>query len=301
MYKAPTKSIVDIPVETIEKIVEQQSKATITDKKEPKYDSHWMIFKQDETPNYIIEAKKRLGQIKEPHIAPNQVKEKPPKAPEKVQVMTEETVKVHKNVVETVKQINKHWLQWDNPRTPENIVEIRRRLGDDRYRKNNTLYTGSLPRSKTISAFNRSHSECNNKEEQSKTPVEKKIENRLKEEEVQTVETRLDENGVKYIVSYEPNTEVVQTSFKTNLPVYHQIAKAFNYFDKENTESIDKYFEETANNLNLESDNDTKKIILPANDSEQASNKAINDQEENTKSVPFQTWLRTASDEGIHI
>ena len=31
--------------------------------------------------------------------------------------------------------INKHWLQWDSPGTPDYIQAIRQRLRDDRYKK----------------------------------------------------------------------------------------------------------------------------------------------------------------------
>ena len=42
-----------------------------TENKSKSDQSHWIVYKQEEIPNYIIEAKKRLGQIKQPNLVPN--------------------------------------------------------------------------------------------------------------------------------------------------------------------------------------------------------------------------------------
>ncbi|CAF0870202.1 unnamed protein product [Brachionus calyciflorus] len=282
---SPAKSLVDVPIERIDKIVEKIS--SITDNnKDSKFDYHWMVFKQEETPSHIIESKKRLGQIKEPNVIPGQAKEKQVKIPEK----EINNLKIEDRI-EPVKAVNKHWIQWDNPKTPDNIAEIRRRLGDDRYRKNNTLY--NVSRSQTISSFDRSKPDLS-KENETKEPTQVLASNEdSQKQEVSLIETKLDENGAKYYVSYEPKTEYVQTSFKTNLPFY-QIAKTFNYFDKENNELVENYFDATANYLNNEAISEPKNYILPSNENEQASNEKNT---QDSKSVPFQTWLKTANDQ----
>ena len=94
-------------------------------------------------PNYILEAKKRLGMIKQPHIAPNI---EPKKHQQTDQTETSQTVVENSNHNNDAKKTQKHWQMWDNPSTPDKIKEIRARLGDDRYRK--------LQRSKTsLSAY----------------------------------------------------------------------------------------------------------------------------------------------------
>ena len=94
-------------------------------------------------PDYIYEAKKRLGLIKQPHIAPNIEPKKKHSSDTPVAAPPSEILNnQHENVE---KPANKHWQNWDNPSTPEKIREIRSRLGDDRYKKmrrsNTTLAT----------------------------------------------------------------------------------------------------------------------------------------------------------------
>lgn len=286
IFKAasPVKSIVETPLEQLEKATEKMAAITVGDKKEPKNDYHWMVYKQEETPGYIVEAKKRLGQIKQPHVAPNQVNEKPPRGPEKVRIKEDPVI-----IQEAEKaRIGKHWMQWDNPRTPENISDIRRRLGDDRYKKN---YSLAYMRSHTASPVNhmapKSESTVPRKEEIAGSTGQ---EIRIKEEEIQTVDADLETNGVKYLVSYEPQSEYTHSSFKTNLPYYHQIAHTFNYFDQQPSENIEHELN------NLESGNETK-FILPADDNEKTN---INLNQKNN-SVPFQTWLKSADDQGCRL
>jgi hypothetical protein len=114
---------------------------------------HWLIYPQEPTPNYIVEAKKRLGQIKQPNVAPNQ---KSSSSSNKASSVEEKDAKqVVNEASESVKEtnikrspsnsalINKHWINWEKPETPEKIKQIRKRLGDDRYRH--------IDRSKTFS------------------------------------------------------------------------------------------------------------------------------------------------------
>lgn len=94
---------------------------------------HWSIYPQEKMPDYIVEAKKRLGQIKQPNISPNSKPPKspnaltPPKSPNADPIRAEELKKTIIN--------SKHWSQFENPSTPDYIKAIRKRLGDDRYRK----------------------------------------------------------------------------------------------------------------------------------------------------------------------
>lgn len=275
----PSKSIVETPVEQLEKIVE--SMPIVNEKKELN-DYHWMVYKHQETPAYIIEAKKRLGQIRQPNIVPNQVKEKPPKAPEKVRIKEEAIV-----IGETEKpSVNKHWMQWDNPATPDNISNIRRRLGDDRYKKSYSFNYGRLT---TLPGNNSSQKD----EKSTKNKPERftllQQEPKLRDEEAPTADTELENNGTNYLLSFEPKTEYVHTSFKSNLPYYHQVADAFNYFDMYQDDEAE------LKNLDLEIGNETNKLILPADENQ----KILNDRKEKSKSVPFQTWLKTAGDQGL--
>lgn len=94
---------------------------TETSKVTSKSNLHWSIYPQEAMPDYIAEAKKRLGQMKNPNDIPNYYNKTStvsPKTPEPKGVT-----------------ITKHWSQVDNPSTPDYIKQIRKRLGDDRYRK----------------------------------------------------------------------------------------------------------------------------------------------------------------------
>ena len=95
-------------------------------------------------PDYIVEAKKRLGQIKQPHIVPNSDKppknQKPPASPSAASVTNSEA---HQKFMTT------HWSQIPNPSTPDYIKAIRKRLGDDRYRKTNLKKSNSFSNFKT--------------------------------------------------------------------------------------------------------------------------------------------------------
>jgi len=86
---------------------------------------HWSAYRQDPTPDYIIEAKKRLGQIKQPNVVPSSSVNDTSNAPKN----NTTPEKPPKNLIQ------KHWSQMDNPSTPDYIKQIRKRLGDDRYKR----------------------------------------------------------------------------------------------------------------------------------------------------------------------
>lgn len=101
---------------------------------------HWLVYDEEKTPEYIVEAKKRLNQIRQPNVAPNttsllrQVRI----SDEPVRVMGhEESERSRPASGGSGCNDNemRHWLTWPNPSTPEKIREIRGRLGDDRYKR----------------------------------------------------------------------------------------------------------------------------------------------------------------------
>ena len=130
-------------------------------------DPHWIVYLQENTPNYIIEAKQRLGQIKQPHLAPpfqilNKQNNEKPTSPSITQnnitntqqpIITEKPGSQQSKRESIKPKLEKHWLVYENPSTPDNIKTIRQRLGDDRYRKfdlTKNLADLSLTRSKKI-------------------------------------------------------------------------------------------------------------------------------------------------------
>ena len=83
---------------------------------------HWLVYPEEKIPEYIIEAKKRLNQIRQPNEIANI---------RQVRISDEPTVVLD----QSVNNEKRHWLTWPNPATPEKIREIRGRLGDDRYKR----------------------------------------------------------------------------------------------------------------------------------------------------------------------
>ena len=105
-------------------------------------DHHWLVFKQEPMPQRIIDAKKRLGQIKEPNVVPNAQRNLQPRVQQRENQPSEATTNQsslstssHAPPQGTFNPSEKNWMQWDSPNTPENIKQIRARQGDDRYRK----------------------------------------------------------------------------------------------------------------------------------------------------------------------
>jgi hypothetical protein len=123
-------------------------------------------------PNYILEAKKRLGMIKQPHIAPNIEHKK-----------HQQTEQAPQPVIDTNSQSadtkisQKHWQMWDNPSTPDKIKEIRARLGDDRYRKLQRSKTSLSAYETKLDNYIKTSNNFNNSTQRPKTSFEIKTEN----------------------------------------------------------------------------------------------------------------------------
>lgn len=231
-----------------------------------------MVYPQEETPNYIIEAKKRLGQIKQPHISPKE--SKPPKAPEKSkeEAKTPEPVtQVQNEIKEITKFSNKHWLQWENPSTPDNVANIRRRLGDDRYRRQNlpphilakaqNAHTNEEVKeaAKEVVKVEVSNNAPNCKVEETVLIKEQfKIPDAI--EYITTTNSSSRNESKKVLVSYEPTSEFVHAAHVPKAP-YYQIANTFNNFEPGRTITDD------LNEYNYEdSGNENSNFILPAKD-----------------------------------
>jgi hypothetical protein len=127
------------------------------------HQDHWLVYKQDEMPQRILDAKKRLGQMKDPRQAPpaaathvnDELRQQlrnsealatqvtlagqrinPPPAAAPSGQSSSLSTNSTSHMTPTVFDPNgRNWMQWDNPQTPENIKMIRARLGDDRYKK----------------------------------------------------------------------------------------------------------------------------------------------------------------------
>lgn len=235
--------------------------------------SHWLTYKQEETPEYIIEAKKRLNQLKQPNLTPDLTKQQRAKsAVVKSTTTTAPTSTVPKNL---------HWICWDNPSTPENVKEIRRRLGDDRYRKQNLLKT-SLQRCKTYDDINSYTAVDYAPRAASPVPVAEfqpsdvnVRTNVLYPDGDITSNIRIDDTNAKVVVSYSPTNEIAfdpscrtdhVTTYATN-PDYYMPLSDGNYF-KSNT---DKYINYSVDDL-LQSGNPTE--------------------------MPFTDWMLNANDSG---
>lgn len=128
-------------------------------------------------PNYILEAKKRLGQIKQPNLAPNQQQQqqansKPGSASSEKENLRKIILETNGNesaVSEPVRKSSplsatkeKHWLSWDKPETPEKIKQIRKRLGDDRYRNMRSATSSQLELRSKLESINIEYNNNNN-------------------------------------------------------------------------------------------------------------------------------------------
>lgn len=96
---------------------------------------HWLVYPEEKTPEYIIDAKKRLNQIRQPNLVPNTAT-----AVRHVKISSEPAQVIDESrreraQVDSSDNEKRHWLTWPNPSTPEKVREIRARLGDDRYRR----------------------------------------------------------------------------------------------------------------------------------------------------------------------
>lgn len=164
---SPIKEALDDSETKLASLIETNLKVESPMRRSATESQHWLIYKQEEMPNYIVEAKKRLGQIKEKFQPPMTAAAKPNRfnasAGSSVNIIThiesreeqlqhqqqqQQQDEFQKRIDEiNQKSLNKakHWLTFENPSTPENVREIRRRLGDDRYKR----LPASYARSKT--------------------------------------------------------------------------------------------------------------------------------------------------------
>ena len=94
----------------------------------PQKYTHWLQYPQEEMPQYIIDAKKRLNQI-HPRTPPHVKKVEAVSLDEPVVKTVEE------NVIVEPKPVAKHFLTYESPETPEEIRDIRRRFRDERYKR----------------------------------------------------------------------------------------------------------------------------------------------------------------------
>lgn len=94
---------------------------------------HWLVYPEEKTPEYIVEAKKRLNQIRQPNLVPSSSSSSSKQ--HKVKISDEPVEIIGSDGKPMTDDEKRHWLSWPNPATPDKIREIRRRLGDDRYRK----------------------------------------------------------------------------------------------------------------------------------------------------------------------
>lgn len=121
--------------------------------------SHWFVYEEKKTPEYIIDAKKRMNQIRQPHLVPSS-------NVRHVRISDDATKVIEDKKASTIGDNNerRHWLTWPNPSTPEKVREIRGRLGDDRYKRMTELksmfkrpksafYNDDIKNTKTIVSF----------------------------------------------------------------------------------------------------------------------------------------------------
>ena len=155
---------------------------------------HWLVYPQESMPNYIYEAKKRLGQVKEPFVAPKNQNAASTKSSS--QIKNEENSKntsdsqsneVSCNKIETEVDVvaagiskpprsangtnsnSSHWMSWSKPLTPEKVKLIRKRLGDDRYRRIKTASHAETMARANLNGFENSDFQKNNSNETSPT------------------------------------------------------------------------------------------------------------------------------------
>lgn len=225
-----------------------------------------MIYKQEEIPDRIIEAKKRLGQIKEPQLAPKIENKSHAIAEPPVQVQVEQKE-------ETNKLTKKHWFEWDNPSTPDNVMNTRRRLGDDRYRKYNQL----IEKSKQAGPSPDEPNLTDNLPLQVETSLivnEENTNGKLVSQEIIVKEPfripEYNEQDVSYrlVVPNDSSIEFIHAAHRAK-PVAYQLANTVNYFDTQKHQT-DNYYDYDQEILNLESTNDhtNNAMLLPVVDSQ---------------------------------
>ena len=234
---------------------------------------HWSVYKEEPMPVYIVEAKKRLGQIRQPHRAPNanEVESKPPRTP--VGIPNKEMVA-------------KHWSQYENPSTPDNVKQIRKRLGDDRYRRT------ELTRSKS---FNNLVTEVSKPE---------------KPNEPYKIPSLNIKNTIEVSADGGETGHLVETSITNMLPVHEEYIQNFNansnmpkQFDDEVASAVElaRNYEEThpiqERLLNSRGSNDSRMSIETRRLN--SSKGEVAQTEPDSNMIPLDTWLKShASEQG---
>ena len=188
-----------------------------------------MVYLQKSTPDYITEAKKRLGLIKQPHVAPNQLNkstnEKPTMNQSLYASVPEKPVDSDEKKMTKVKQ-EKHWFQYESSETPDNIKSIRKRLGDDRYRKFDL--SKSLTDSKPIKLSNMKTDDLEKAQKTNETSIKEEAnpntdvsnDSQPTSLKIPTPSNLIDNKGS--IITYPSTTEYLASYFK-NRPGSHNL------------------------------------------------------------------------------
>lgn len=244
---------------TTEVIKEKLAKTTAEAPKATQSQLHWSIYQQEPMPDYIIEAKKRLGQIKQPNVSPA---DKPPKSPNAVtspepnkpNTPKKDEANTPKNTI-----ITKHWSQFDNPSTPDYIKAIRKRLGDDRYRKTDLTKSKSYTNLRSVDSPEATT-------EKYRIPTLLSINNNIQ------ITSTVPETG---------NTNPVEEVTQNMIPVSNDLTSQV----EEGIEIASKYDE---THPPIEKNNVERELNSRTSNDSRMSNKS----ESQPSLIPFDTWMK---------
>ena len=234
-------------------------------------DPHWSVFKQEATPDYILEAKKRLGQIKQPNISPKDIYiEKDSKKP------TSPTPSIASNsssLIDTRNESNnqqKHWSNIESRATPDYIRAIRQRLGDDRYRR--------------MSFRNTSNSSVNLKSD-SPSISDKYAQKSSDSYKIPNYLTST-KNGVTHL---KMNTEKSENSLKNILPVSENLIREI-----DNVIEIAQVYED-------QKKKEDERNSRLSNDSKMSNNSRVSVEYQGypNTGMSYETWARAANEKGL--
>lgn len=267
---------------------------------------HWLTYYHAETPDYLIEAKKRLNQIKT-FVPPSQQDKR-----------QQETIEAQKNtqqhhqqqVVITSKppMAMRHWLTYDHPDTPEYMRDARARIGDLRYKKyrssSSLVYTSIKPHEMSkliIPTSDQAH-------EIPMPDLNIQIQSNVEPATVVTVETKSTEPNV------EQKVEVVFDKQPTPQP------KVDNYFIKQSEFLPDdvNYFDDKVSaeanewlngELTMNKQNDLlikpptpfKRPVTVSGASQRTQSRASNDKQQRVTPISFDSWMQNANDKDKEI
>jgi hypothetical protein len=121
--------------EELANLVENSIKTSVDMKDTKKY-SHWLQYLSsfEQTPKYIIDAKKRLNQI-HPCTPPQIKKVETVSLEETTHISSKSPIPTNTVPAATNAHLARHFLTYDCPETPEDIRIIRRKYRDERYRR----------------------------------------------------------------------------------------------------------------------------------------------------------------------